>query len=512
MPQPVRVNGPETEASAGPSADAAGSGEFEELRRLLIGTELSRISALEDRLDDPVKRSAELARVLPGSIKTAKAKALRESLEPVFEKAFENSVRKHPKELADAIYPVMGPAIRKSIAASISEFAETLNQIVEKSVSLRAIQWRVEALVTGKAFSEILLTRSLLYSVEQVFLIHRKSGLLLQHVSSQAAVLKDADMIAGMLTAIQDFFSDSFTESGQDLETLDTGRYKLWIQYGPKALVVGAVSGTAPAELTGVFRNAIDKIHETFYAELDSFKQDDVSVFDGAQPMLQACLLGQSGPQGKRRPWILWGLIALILLTTAGFIWYRAKEQRRWDAYFSSLRRQPGIVITNVEKRGSGYVVQGLKDPLVPEPHENHVSFAWQPYLSLNTTFAAEREFLSAKDQLEGLLVRFDAGSSRLLSLEAWRIDQIAGAIAKVVKMRPASRVVLTGRADEVGNAETNDKLSVERSKNVMEALTAQGIPREWLEVLSVGNTQPLRKGTTDWDRATNRSVSFQVR
>ena len=104
--------------------------------------------------------------------------------------------------------------------------------------------------MTGKPFSEILLARSLLYRVEQVFLIHRKSGLLLQHVAAEDAVLKDADMISGMLTAIQDFVSDSFVEGGQDLETLDIGRFKLWIQYGPKAMIVGAVSGNAPSART----------------------------------------------------------------------------------------------------------------------------------------------------------------------------------------------------------------------------------------------------------------------
>ena len=65
--------------------------------------------------------------------------------------------------------------------------------------------------------------RQLLYSVEQVFLIHRKSGLLLMHVAAKDSVLKDADMISGMLTAIQDFLSDSFAEGGQELETVDAG-------------------------------------------------------------------------------------------------------------------------------------------------------------------------------------------------------------------------------------------------------------------------------------------------
>jgi outer membrane protein OmpA-like peptidoglycan-associated protein len=502
MPEPAKDGAGFTEI---------GSTEFAELRQLLMGPDLVRLATLEDRLDDPAKRSAELARVLPDSIKGSKSKALRESLEPVFEKAFEASVRKHPKELSEAIYPVMGPAIRKSIAASISEFAETLNQIVEKSVSLRAIQWRVEALITGKSFSELLLARSLLYSVEQVFLIHRKSGLLLQHVAQQGTVLKDADMISGMLTAIHDFVSDSFTEDGQDLETVDTGRYKLWIQYGPSALVVGAVSGTAPPELKGVFRNAIDKIHETCYADLSKTKQDDGSVFDGAQPILKACLLGQSGPQEKRKPWVLWGLIAIIVLLFGGTVWYHARERSRWESYFASLRHRPGLVVTSIDRNGSDYVVSGLKDPLAPEVRHEHVRFAWQPYLSLNTPYATEREFLLAKAHLEELLLHFDAGNSKLPFSEAWRVDQVASAISNVVKLRPQVKIVLTGRADEVGSPETNNKLSMERAQKVIEALVALGFPRNGFEVLAVGNTQPLRKGTSDWDRAANRSVSFLV-
>jgi outer membrane protein OmpA-like peptidoglycan-associated protein len=500
------------QGSSGSPASDAGQAEFAELRQLLIGPELGRLSTLEDRLDDPALRTADVARVLPDAVRTSKAKALREALEPVFEKAFENSIRKHPKELAEAIYPVIGPAIRKSIAGSIADFAETLNQIVEKSISVRALRWRVEAAMTGRSFSEILLSRSLLYSVEQVFLIHRKSGLLLQHVSARGSVLKDADMISGMLTAIQDFFSDSFTESGQDLETVDTGRYKLWIQYGPKALVVGAVSGTAPAELKAVFRNAIDRIHQTLYAELDRFRQDDLSVFEPARPLLEACLLGQSGPPQKKKPWILWSLPALALLLAAGFIWYGIRERNRRDEYFSSLRQQPGIVVTGIEKKGSEYLVTGLRDPLAPEPRRDHVRFVWQPYLSLGTPFAAQREYLAAKDRLEAMLVRFDAGSSSLAPGEAWRTEPIAEAIAQAKKLRPSCRIVIAGRADEVGRAEINEKLSLERARRVAEVLAAQGVPKEWFDIIGMGNTQPLRKGASEWDRAANRSVSFQIR
>ena len=477
----------------------------------MIGPDIDRITTIEERLNDHAKRAAESGRVLPDAIRSAKPKSLREALEPVFEKVFESSVRKHPKELAEAIFPVIGPAIRKSMAASIAEFAETLNQIVEKSISLRAIKWRAEALVTGKTFSEILISRSLLYSVEQVFLIHRKSGILLQHAAAENSVLKDADMISGMLTAIQDFLTDSFAEGGQNLETVDTGRFKLWIQYGSKALLVGAVSGVAPAGLKDIFQNAVEKIHEQFYTQLDNFRQNDVSLFDPAQPILQACLLGQSAPGRKRKTWPVWVFLSVLVALVIGFAWRHSREQSRWEAYFDSLKHKPGLVVISVERTGPTWTVIGLKDPLAPAPSHDHVRFRWQPYLSLETSFANEREFQMATEQLAGQLIRFDAASARISAFEEQRMEEVSAAIGKLLRLRPAIRILVTGRADETGTLEMNDKLSAERARSAIDVLVAQGVPREHLQAAAVGNTQPLRKGSSAWDMAINRSVSFEI-
>lgn len=503
---------------AGKSVNGSGSAEFALLRELLVGPEREQLATIQERVGNPEIRAVDLAEVLPAAIRSARAKALREALDPVFEKSLQNSVQKRPKVFADVIYPVMGPSIRSSIAASIKQFAENLNQIVEKSVSLRAIRWRIEAKVTGKSFSEILLTKSLLYRVEQVFLIHRKSGLLLQHVVAEASVLKDADMISGMLTAVQDFFSDSFTTSGQDLETLDSGAFKLWIQYGPKALVVGAVSGTAPAELKNVFRNAVDQIHENLYAALDSFRQDDLSVFETARPMLEVCLLGQSATGKKRQPVLPWLVAAgMIVLAAAGLIWYRVKEQRRWDDYFAALRSQPGIVVTDIEKRPPGYVVAGMKDPKAPDPlvllrekrmDAGKIRYEWQPYLSLNTKFAAEREREDAQRRIGRLLIRFEVGSSKLPLADADKIAEVA----ELLREYPDMRLTLTGRADDIGSDAMNEKLSMDRVNRVIDALAERGIAAERLQARAVGEEQPLRSGGSDMDRTDNRSVQFTLR
>jgi outer membrane protein OmpA-like peptidoglycan-associated protein len=499
--------------------NGASSAELNELRQLIIGPELQQLATVQERLDDPVQRAADLAQVLPEAVKGAKAKALREALEPMIERAFTSTVRKHPRELADVIYPVMGPAIRNSIAAAIREFAEGLNQIVEKSISFRAIKWRCEALITGKPFSQILLARSLLYSVEQVFLIHRKSGLLLQHAAAQGSVLKDADMISGMLTAIQDFLSDSFTEGGQELDTVDTGRFRLWMTYSSKVLLVAAVSGTAPAELRQVFRHALDQIEATLGNEIDQFRQDDTSVFEPARPMLEACLLGQSatGKTKQARLWPYVAAVAAILLLLAG---WRVRELYRWNQYFGELKQQPGIVITDVERNGSNYVVEGLKDPAAPDPASllgpreldpKKVRFQLQPYLSLNTAFAAKRVLDADRETIGNATIRFDPGSSKLPLGEADRVGELARAVILLTNAEAGTRIVITGHADDTGSGDTNSKLSLDRANSVADALVVEGVTRELLMPEGVGNTQPLRPGITEWARATNRRVSFRA-
>ena len=501
---------------AGKAANGPGPAEFDQLREILLGPERAQIQSLEERLGNPEKRGADLAEALPYAVRSARTKALREAMEPIFEKAFEASVRKHPKELADAIYPVIGPAIRNSIGASIREFAENLNQIVEKSASWRAISWRIEAKVTGKPFTELLLARSLLYRVEQVFLIHRKSGLLLQHVAAEAAILKDADMVSGMLTAIQDFFSDSFTQSGQDLETIDTGRFKLWIQYGPRALVVGAVSGTAPAELKTVFRSAVDQVHQQFYAQLDA-KQSDISVYEPARPMLEACLLGQSAVGKRKRHVVARWAAAFAILALGALILYRARQISRWDAYFSRLRAEPGVLVTSIEKRPPGYLIVGMKDPKAVDPSsllrgrgldEKKVEFVWYPFLSMDTPFAKEREREDAVKAIERQLIRFDVGSPKLQLAEADKIAEIV----ETLRRWPDMRIDLNGRADETGSAAMNNKLSIDRAENVKRAIMEQGVDASRIELAGLGNGHPLRTGESDWARADNRSVAAHVR
>lgn len=472
------------------SVDGPAQNDLAELRRLLVGAEIERLARLEASVSDPSR----------------------------FERAFSRAAHKDPRALADAVFPVIGPAIRQSIAAALREFAETLSQVAEKSLSLRGIRWRLESLLSGKPFGEILLARSLLYSVEQVFLIQRDSGLLLKHAAAKGTVVRDADMVSGMLTAIQNFVSDSFADPGHDLETIDAGRFRLWITYAPKVILVGVVSGTPPGGLKDVLRHALDTIRERLQDHTDNFELTDSDAYEDAYPVLQECLLGQ--PPGRRKKIRVWPLVAagsiMILAPVARLLYTEAQ----WSRYFEALKQQPGIVVTAIEKRGSQWVVAGLRDPYAPDPtallsahhlEPSGIRFAWQPYLSLNTPFAAQRELQAAIDRVRKQIIHFDNNVSRLTISAADRIDDLTEAIAALSRLRPEARITVIGHADEAATPVLNQKLSLDRAREVLDALAAQGVDRGTLATSGVGASTPLRTGGRGWDRRANRSVTFEV-
>ena len=42
--------------------------------------------------------------------------------------------------------------------------------------------------------------------------------------------------------------------------------------------------------------------------------------------------------------------------------------ERRWTDFAHRLEREPGIVLTHTEKRGSKFYIAGLHDPLAADP------------------------------------------------------------------------------------------------------------------------------------------------
>ncbi|MDH3583165.1 MAG: OmpA family protein, partial [Phycisphaerae bacterium] len=379
--------------------------ELDELRRLLIGGEREQLANLQDRVDNLGVEAAEVGSVLPEAIRHCGDQngELANALAPTIEKSLTASVRKDPQPLADAIFPIIGPAIRKSISETLSRFVQSLNQALEHSISPKGIMWRVEAMRTGRSFAEVVLLRTLAYRVEQVFLIHRENGLLLQHVVATGVDAEDGDMVSGMLTAIEDFVGDSFQAGeGQGLDAMKVGELTVWIEFGPAAFLAAVIRGNAPLSLRPELQAAVESIHRRQAEDLAGF-QGDASVFEASRPVLENCLKEARQEQAKgerKKPIIAWILIAAILLPLAWLGYRSFRDQRAWSAFLTDLAAEPGIVVTRSERDGRNLIVEGLRDPLATEPttllarsniDSGRLTTRWAPYHSADPKLALRR-------------------------------------------------------------------------------------------------------------------------
>jgi OOP family OmpA-OmpF porin len=384
----------------GPDTPAA---KFTELRSLLVGPDQRQLHALQTRLEDPAAQARDVSRVLATAVELrTRDPHLQRALGPTIEEAITTSVRRNPRPLADALFPIIGPAIRKAISATLNGMLESLNTTLEHSLSWRSLRWRLDARRTGRPFAEIVLLNTLVYRVEQVFLIHRPSGLMLQHLTASGTTAQDADMVSGMLTAIRDFVQDSFKVSDDEgLQTLKVGDLSVWVEQGPHGLLAVVVRGTAPPALRTTLQQSLEAVHGQYADLLESF-DGNAARFEGARPLLETCFQQEFRGRERRRgipPRVM--IVAAILLLAIG-VWtfFALRARSRWNGYVNALRAEPGLVVVSTGTASGKYVVTGLRDPLAPDPATllpshglgpDNVDGRWELYQALHPSIVIAR-------------------------------------------------------------------------------------------------------------------------
>ena len=376
---------------------------WHELRTMLTGPEQRQLAQILKRLDDPVRRAEELANALPDALSMGVAKdgRIARALQPTMDAALKTSARKDPKALADAIFPVLGPAIRKAISTTLLGMVQSLNHLLNRSLSFQGLKWRLEAIRTQRPFAEVVLLHTLVYRVEQIFLIHRHTGIVLEHAGTRQNGQRDPDLVSGMLTAIQDFVKDSFdTDSGEILDTLRMdGDHSVWIEQGSEVILAVVIRGTPPLDLRNNFRELLDKVHLLYADVLHDF-DGQVSCFAMIKPDLEDALTVKLSSEKARTSPLLWVLAAAVI-AIAGFVSLQVfMHHRQWRVLVSALDAEKGIVITSAERRGGRYYLSGLKDPLARDPREiidasginsKKVHTRWQPYRALDDAMILHR-------------------------------------------------------------------------------------------------------------------------
>jgi OOP family OmpA-OmpF porin len=385
------------------SSSAAENQTLEVLKDLLIKGEKEQIQRIENRLDDPMVRAKEISQSLPEAIALSilNSSKISRILQPVIDDSIKISVKNNPKAMADAIAPALGPGIRTAITSTIMGMIQSLNQVLNHSFSIQGLKWRFEAFRTRKQFAEVVLLHTLLYQVEQIFLIHRESGVVLEHVVAKDIMIQDPDLVSGMLTAIQDFVNDSFhTDGHDDLETLRMGSDRsVWIENGEHALIAAVIRGTPPLDLRTRYQELIEEIHIKAGSTLEEF-DGDILPFSIFREDLKDRLQFQEKTEKKRTSPLLW-CIFIIILSLIGIWGFNIfMTHQAWQQYLNRLKSQKGVIVLSTEKKDGSYQIYGFHDPMAKdlqtllqsqEKKRFTVTGHWETFYSLDPEFVFNR-------------------------------------------------------------------------------------------------------------------------
>lgn len=379
---------------------------YQELRELLTGPERRRIDEISKRLNDPVRRAEELSEHLPDAIalEASRGNRIARALQPAIDTALKASAARNPKAIADAIFPVLGPAIRKAISAALTGMIQSLNHILNQSLSWQGFGWRLEALRTRKSFAEVVLLHTLIYRVEQIYLIHRRSGILLQHVVAENIDTKDPDLVSGMLTAIQDFVKDSFdAETGEMLDTLRMdGDHSVWVEHGTEAILAAVIRGMPPVELRSRFRELLEEVHRRCADILEDF-DGQTGYFAVIKRDLEDALTFQVRHRRNTFSPLLWLPAVFIICLGAYWAWHAVDNHRHWKTLVARLEAEQGILLTTTAKIDGHYYIAGFRDPLAGDIEEvisqsglspDRIRSRWQPYFALDPATVIKRATL----------------------------------------------------------------------------------------------------------------------
>ena len=103
--------------------------------------------------------------------------------------------------------------------------------------------------------------------------------------------------------------------------------------------------------------------------------------------------------------------------------------------------------------------------------------------------------------------ITFETGKAELKPDSNEELDRLVS----LLEGNQTIKVEISAHTDDVGNDDSNLKLSEKRAKTVVDYLTGKGIKAERMTAKGYGETQPLVANDTDENKAKNRRVQFKI-
>lgn len=400
-------------------------GELHKLRELILGREIDGLDMIYRHLSDSQGQAEAVSSIITEALllRIGRDNKLDTVLKPTVDNIVRASVRHNPYDLAENLFPVIGPAIRRSISESLKGVLLDLSRTLEISLSLRGLKWRLESLRTGRKFSELVLLKNLEYQVEEIYFVHTESGAILDHLIRDGVIGQDADQVAAMFTAIQQFVNDSFAEG--NLSNIEFGEVEVLLASSPRAYLACVVRGHRPGHLRSDLQAALELMVMECADELDNFT-GDTAHFRKARRHMEGLLTARFKDDNRSLP--LWAkllplTVVVAMLVGPVILGYKYYQMTNLARVVTAAASGPGLVPVRVNPSLFGqWDIACFRDDLATGPEGRIVAvglprerfnITYMPYISQDYTIIKKRVDNLMADRPERATVELSRGGRR---------------------------------------------------------------------------------------------------
>jgi len=127
--------------------------------------------------------------------------------------------------------------------------------------------------------------------IDEIFLM-TPDGRLLKHYTRRLRPDQDEDILAGMLTAVQNFIRESFDEAGGRLKEIRFENYDIFISHSKNVVIAAIISTKKPERLRTQLRLVTDDLEEQFGHKLKDWSGDKADLV-GVDTIMKKLLSGK---------------------------------------------------------------------------------------------------------------------------------------------------------------------------------------------------------------------------
>jgi outer membrane protein OmpA-like peptidoglycan-associated protein len=255
----------------------------------------------------------EQIRLDPDSIAT--------TLGPEMGEAIKNQIMVEKDAMVDALYPVIGSTISKYMV----ELVKTINDKVESAFSLEGIKRKIRAKIQGVSEAELILQEAVNYEVQAVFLIHKASGLVIREVHPALELRLEADMLAGLLTAIRSFVNEGIVQPGEfsELHQIEYDASQIILEVAGYCYLAAVVKGAPSQKFTQRLKKTLSRIVLKYGKLIAAYDGNPATIPNAVESLLEKLTKTEAQKKSSKPPYAVLFIVA-CLLAIWGFVIYRS--------------------------------------------------------------------------------------------------------------------------------------------------------------------------------------------